>query len=290
MLRSSSTRAIVSANGFLSVAALPTTPGERPQLSASLFGAGSYQPIIVAFMRRRPQLKLIASIFASLWHADGRSLPNSNASQKGRFCGELRDPRTAYKFYDKYTIDTVAVFVVTLAASFITAPAQAHFQELIPCADISQTTGETSTLDVVFTHPFEGGPVMDMGPPVQFGVLAEGKKQDLKSSLTPHPAGKNAYQANFTARAPGDYVFYIEPAPYWEPAEKKIIVHYTKVVVDAFGAEEGWDAMVGLPVETSRWFARSACGGETSFAVSSDATARRFRSPMSRSSGATTGR
>jgi cobalt/nickel transport protein len=28
-----------------------------------------------------------------------------------------------------------------------------------------------------------------------------------------------------------------------------MIVHYTKVVVDAFGAEEGWDSMVGFPVE-----------------------------------------
>jgi cobalt/nickel transport protein len=142
-------------------------------------------------------------------------------------------------------------FVVVTAAWLIAAPARAHFQELIPSADIvSRTIGETIVLDVVFTHPFEGGPVMDMGTPVQFGVLVEGEKQDLRSSLTPHPvAGKNAYQARFTPRAPGDYVFYIEPAPYWEPAEKKMIVQSAKVVVDAFGAERGWDAMVGLPVE-----------------------------------------
>ena len=44
-------------------------------------------------------------------------------------------------------------------------------------------------------------------------------------------------------------MFFIEPAPYWEPAEQKMIVHYTKVVVDAFGAEDGWDARVGFPVE-----------------------------------------
>jgi cobalt/nickel transport protein len=149
------------------------------------------------------------------------------------------------KYYEKITPTAV------LAGSLMAAPAQAHFQELIPSTDIvSDTTGKTITLDIVFTHPFEGGPVMDMGTAVQFGVLAGGRKQDLRSSLTPHPvAGKNAYQANFTPNAPGDYVFYIEPAPYWEQAEKKMIVHYAKVVVDAFGAEEGWDAMVGLPVE-----------------------------------------
>ena len=43
--------------------------------------------------------------------------------------------------------------------------------------------------------------------------------------------------------------FYLEPAPYWEPAEGVMIVHYTKVVVDAYDAGEGWDAELGLPVE-----------------------------------------
>jgi hypothetical protein len=174
---------------------------------------------------------------------------NSNAAG-GHPAVSSGKPGQHNKSYDK-GVGTVTAFVVAMAAWFIAAPARAHFQELIPSADIvSRTSGETIVLDVVFTHPFEGGSVMDMGTPVQFGVLVEGQKQDLRSSLTPRPvAGKNAYQARFTPRAPGDYVFYIEPAPYWEPAEKKMIVHYAKVVVDAFGAERGWDAMVGLPVE-----------------------------------------
>jgi nickel transport protein len=155
------------------------------------------------------------------------------------------------KNYDKFIFSIRRALAPALVGALIAAPAQAHFQELIPSADIvSETTGKTIMLDVVFTHPFERGPVMDMGTPVQFGVLADGSKKDLKSSIAPHlVAGKNAYQATFTPKVPGDYVFYIEPAPYWEPAEKKMIVHYAKVVVDAFGAEEGWDAMVGMPVE-----------------------------------------
>jgi cobalt/nickel transport protein len=44
-------------------------------------------------------------------------------------------------------------------------------------------------------------------------------------------------------------VFFVEPQPYWEPAEGKLIVHYAKVVVDAFASGEGWDEMIGLPVE-----------------------------------------
>jgi cobalt/nickel transport protein len=136
-------------------------------------------------------------------------------------------------------------------AALIDAPAQAHFQELIPSADIvDETTGKTLTLDIVFTHPFEGGPVMDMGGPVQVGVLTDGRKQDLRPSLMPSPvSGKNAYRATFIVSAPGDYVFFIEPTPYWEAAERKMIVQYAKVVVDAFGAEQGWDSMVGLPLE-----------------------------------------
>ena len=106
------------------------------------------------------------------------------------------------------------------------------------------------SLDILFTHPMEQGPHMEMGKPKQFGVLAGGKKQDLLEMLKDKSyGGKTGYGATYDVQEPGDYVFYIEPAPYWEPAEGKMIIHYTKVVVSAMGAEEGWDEMVGLPVE-----------------------------------------
>lgn len=127
----------------------------------------------------------------------------------------------------------------------------AHFQVILPSDEIVSEGGKkTVELRVVFTHPMEQGPVMEMGEPKQFGVLVGGKKQDLKSSLVPITLmGKRAYKCSYRIKAPGDYIFYIEPSPYWEPAEEKMIIHYTKVVVDAFGAEEGWEAMVGFPVE-----------------------------------------
>ena len=173
----------------------------------------------------------------------------------------------------------------------VASPAEANFQELIPSADIvSDASAKTITLDMAFTHPFEGGPVMEMAAPVQFGVFASGSKQDLKSSLVPRLiTGKNAYQAKYSLSTPGAYLFYVEPAPYWEPAEQKIIIHYTKVVVDAFGAGEGWDAMLGLPGRN-----RAACppfrpvDREFSSAESSVATASRCPSPMSKWSGVTT--
>jgi cobalt/nickel transport protein len=61
--------------------------------------------------------------------------------------------------------------------------------------------------------------------------------------------GKQAYKSSFSFKKPGDYIFYLEPAPYWEPAEQKMIIHYTKVILDVLAAGEGWDEMVGFPVE-----------------------------------------
>lgn len=137
-------------------------------------------------------------------------------------------------------------------AVWLTAPApvQAHFLELIPSADILDAAGtRTVVLDALFTHPVEGGPVMDLAPPVQFGVQRDGQKTDLKSLLTERlVAGKRAWQASYKFSQPGNHIFYLEPAPYWDAAEKQFLVHYTKVIVD-FAGGSGWEAPVGLPVE-----------------------------------------
>jgi len=50
-------------------------------------------------------------------------------------------------------------------------------------------------------------------------------------------------------KRPGDHVFFVEPAPYWEPAEDKFIIHYTKVCVNALGLEQGWEKPLGLETE-----------------------------------------
>jgi len=141
-----------------------------------------------------------------------------------------------------------------IGATFMLAAShrsQAHFQALLPTTDIVTAQGSrTVSLDMVFTHPMEQGPVMQMGKPVQFDVLLHGQKTDLLGTLKERKVeGKTAFAASYRMKSPGDHVFCIEPAPYWEPAEQKMIIHYTKVVVNAFGEEEGWDAMVGFPVE-----------------------------------------
>lgn len=146
---------------------------------------------------------------------------------------------------------TLRLATLALALLVPAAVSEAHFQVLYPSDDIvSAEDPKTVRLDAIFTHPMENGPVMEMGRPRRFGVLAAGERHDLLDTLRPTKVeGKTAYQTTYRVRRPADYVFYIEPAPYWEPAEQKMIVHYTKVIVDGFGAEEGWDQMVGLPVE-----------------------------------------
>ena len=137
----------------------------------------------------------------------------------------------------------------------IITPAYAHFQMLIPSDDMVSTPGERHLrIDIKFWHPFEGHG-MSMDTPTQFGVHFAGKNVDLRKQLQAHQyldrGGKNrdGFVAGYDITKPGDYIFYIEPKPYWEPAEEVFIVHYTKVVVNGFGLEEGWNDAVGLKTE-----------------------------------------
>jgi cobalt/nickel transport protein len=133
----------------------------------------------------------------------------------------------------------------------LTPTARAHFQLITPSTDtVTEQTGGEIEIALVFTHPMERKPVMQMEKPVRFGVKTGGKITDLAEHLQPATVdGKQAWHASYDIKQPGDYVFFVEPKPYWEPAEEKMIIHYAKVVVDAYGSGEGWDAMVGLPVE-----------------------------------------
>ncbi len=129
--------------------------------------------------------------------------------------------------------------------------ANAHFQVLIPNTDsITEKTGKKLKLDVLFTHMMEQGPHMNMGEPAEFGVVANGKKISLLDKLAEwKPDGKKAFRLEHEVKEPSNLIFYISPAPYWEPDEGKYIIHYTKVIIDAFGYGEGWNSLVGLPVE-----------------------------------------
>lgn len=128
--------------------------------------------------------------------------------------------------------------------------AYAHFGMIIPSDDIV-SAGETTRqkLSLMFIHPFEGKG-MPLEKPVRFGVVTNNIKTDLLESIKPVTLLDNkAWLADYKIRKPGVYSFYMEPQPYWEPAEDCYIVHYTKVIICAFGLEEGWDEAVGLKTE-----------------------------------------
>ncbi len=134
-----------------------------------------------------------------------------------------------------------------LIGLIVAGPAPAHFAMVIPSTDVVGPNGAKDiSLLLQFTHPFEGGPQMDLEKPEAFGVVVGSRVTDLTETLREKKIqGKSAWEITFKITRPADYIFFLRPKPYWEQAEDKFIIQYTKVIVDAFGAEEGWDRPVG---------------------------------------------
>jgi len=148
-----------------------------------------------------------------------------------------------------------ALVLSGLVAIMLVSVASAHFAMVIPSKDVvSKDDKKEIGLLIQFTHPFEGGPIMQMDKPEKFGVVIGDKAVDLLDTLKEKKMdGKSTWETAFKVSKPADYIFFLQPKPYWEPAEDKFIVHVTKVIVDALGAEEGWDKPVaktaGIPIE-----------------------------------------
>ncbi len=145
----------------------------------------------------------------------------------------------------------VCFIMFALAVSFIsTNPVFAHFGMLIPSDTmVMQGDNKIVTIDLSFSHPFEGVG-MELVKPKTFNVVAKGKTKDLLGGLKQTTVmGQKAWNINYKINRPGVYVFFMEPGPYWEPAEDCFIIHYTKTVVTAFGDDEGWNEEVGLKTE-----------------------------------------
>jgi cobalt/nickel transport protein len=142
-----------------------------------------------------------------------------------------------------------AVLIIFLA--LITAsPAWSHFGMLIPSDSmVMQDDSRTLTLTLSFSHPFEMVG-MELVKPRVFNVLSGGNQQNLLGSLeATRVMGSKGWKAVYAVKRPGVYMFYMEPEPYWEPAEDSFIIHYTKTVTTAFGDDEGWDEEIGLKTE-----------------------------------------
>jgi cobalt/nickel transport protein len=148
------------------------------------------------------------------------------------------------------------------AGAFACAPAGAHFQ-LLYTPEAALRESAPIRLALVFSHPFDNGYTMDMGPPEAFYVIsqrgaeAERRTTDLTEYLEPVVwKGVETEAAAFVASPPrrvtrslGDYTFVLQPAPFYEAQEDKYIQQITKTVVNVGGLPGSWDEPVGLPVE-----------------------------------------
>lgn len=142
------------------------------------------------------------------------------------------------------------ILVLTILILSISSSSFAHFGMIIPSDSmIMQGDKRVLSLTISFSHPFEMVG-MDMEKPAKFELLLKGKKTDLLPSLKETKVmDRKAWKVDYKVKRPGVYWFYMEPKPYWEPAEDCYIIHYTKTIAAAFGEDAGWDEPVGLKTE-----------------------------------------
>ncbi|MFW5735087.1 MAG: DUF4198 domain-containing protein [Oceanidesulfovibrio sp.] len=136
-----------------------------------------------------------------------------------------------------------------LFVAFMATPALAHFGMVIPGEPLATEDNRSVDVTLSFSHPFAGAG-MDLVKPKAFGVVHEGEMEDLLGALEETTVmDHQAWKTRYDVKRPGVYTFYMEPQPYWEPAEDSHIIHYTKAVVPAFGGEDGWAEPMGLKTE-----------------------------------------
>lgn len=134
------------------------------------------------------------------------------------------------------------ISTLTLMALF----ANAHFLTLIPSNDnIEDKKDSKIKLDAMFIHPFEQSG-MNMEKPK--GIFVNNNKNSLELKETKKFNNK-AWESSYLIEKPGIYKFFVQPEPYFEESEGLFISHVPKVVVSAFGIEEGWDKPIGLKYE-----------------------------------------
>ncbi len=143
----------------------------------------------------------------------------------------------------------LSFIVIALLLAF-SSQSFAHFGMLIPSDNmVMQDDNRTVNLQFSFSHPMEmiG---MELVKPKAVNVVTGGQTDDLLDALkSVRVMDHSAWGLDYQIKRPGVYTFYMEPQPYWEPAEDVFIIHYTKTVVTAFGDDEGWDQEIGLKTE-----------------------------------------
>ena len=143
----------------------------------------------------------------------------------------------------------VAVFVALMIFTGA-ADARAHFAMLLSSDDIITMQDEKEiSVRAWLLHPFERM-ILTMKKPVAFGVRVRGAEEDLLPGLEKAdiPDG-TAYDLSYRIKKPGDQIFHMEFAPYFDANERIFIVQGSKVVVSALGRSGGWEEPLGMEVE-----------------------------------------
>ncbi len=137
---------------------------------------------------------------------------------------------------------------VLLMTVLVSSVLQAHFGVLKPDSDVV-TNSKKQNMQIMFIHPFEQT-YMQMDKPKEFGYFLDGKKVNLLSKIkSKRIKGFQTWEYTTKYKNIGDYIYFVDPKPYFEPSEGKFIRHITKTIVDVHNAGEGWDAKTGLKAE-----------------------------------------
>ena len=143
-----------------------------------------------------------------------------------------------------------ALTVVSVAAMV----ASAHFQVIY--TPETETNAKEVTLDMFFTHPYEGNIIMKTGLDESGAVKGikeaylyhNGKKTDIKEDIkeVDYTGNNNTAKGQVVTlnksngfKTGGDYAVLVNPYPYWEPAEGLYIHQITKLFVNRGGLGEG---------------------------------------------------
>lgn len=129
----------------------------------------------------------------------------------------------------------------------------AHFQ-LLYTPDLLRSKGGEISFKLPFTHPAASGHVMSVDKPQAFYMIKKGKKTDLIDTISDIEWASsvdkgNAYQADLKLRGLGDYVFIVQPSPYFEVEENLYIQQLTKTIVNVGNLPTDWNKDFGLSAE-----------------------------------------
>lgn len=142
---------------------------------------------------------------------------------------------------------------LTALGTLLSQPAAAHFQ-LVYTPEVNLARAGDVPVKLIFWHPMDNGPALEMGPPEQFYAIHRGEKIDLKPSLSPITFKTASGQARAFAGAlpvkrSGDYIMVVVPSPYYEESEDIYIQQITKSYVNRGELPTDWTEPQGLPAE-----------------------------------------